>query len=252
MKTHDLFGLPISTVTLKEAVCHLILHAGSKEKKAKVVVTPNVDHVVMLERNSEIKSIYAKADYFFADGWPIVFASNILKKRISERVTGADLMPELLQLANEIKMKVFIIGGYPGEEIAIYNKLKGIYPDVNFTISSPAAGFKNGSPDSDKVVEQIKLNRPHIVFVCIGAPRQEVWAIQNKDLLPTNLILCVGAALDFMIGKVKRAPVIVRKIKMEWFWRLLSDPKRLWRRYIIEDTKFVGILAKEYFRRNRV
>ncbi|MGE8486274.1 MAG: WecB/TagA/CpsF family glycosyltransferase [Pseudomonas sp.] len=249
MKTQELFGVPIATATFKEAVQHLILDAHSKEKKAKVVVTPNVDHVVMLDRRPEIKSIYLKADYFFADGWPIVFASNILNKRIPERVTGADLMPELLLLANNSKMKVFIVGGFPGEESNIYSKLKQLYPDVNLSIYSPANGFKNGSQDSDKIIEQINFKRPDMVFVCIGYPRQEVWAIQNKELLQANLVLCVGAALDFIVGKVKRAPITVRKLKMEWLWRLLSDPKRLWRRYILEDTKFVGILAKEYFQR---
>lgn len=252
MRTHELFGLPIAKATFNEAVQHLILDASSKEKKAKVVVTPNVDHVVMLDRSPEIKSIYAKADYFFADGWPIVFASNILNKPIPERVTGADLMPELLSLANKSKMKVFIVGGFPGEEGDIHKKLGDLFPDVDLAIFAPAKGFKNGNQDSDKIIEQIKIGRPDIVFVCIGAPRQEVWAIQNREILQTNLVLCVGAALDFMIGKVKRAPVVVRKLKMEWLWRLLSDPKRLWRRYILEDTKFVGILAREYFRRKPI
>lgn len=245
MKTVQLFGLNVWKEGMREALTSCEAVIQTSDQQAKVVVTPNVDHLVKLRRNVSLFDQYRHADFIFPDGFPIVLASRLLGKSISERVTGADLFPALCKLMAKKQGRIFILGGAPDSEQMINSALSIKYPGLTVQSFCPAYGFSENCSDAQKAVDLVNDWQPDVVFVCLGMPKQEIWSLKYRDVLKTNLILCVGAALEFDLGLLKRAPAWVQAVNMEWLWRLCTDFKRLWKRYLVDDLVFMGILYDE-------
>ena len=242
-----LFDLAFCNTDLEGAV-HMLRQQVDSGNQAKVVATPNTNHIVHIERNPDLKKMYQGADYLFADGFPLISFSKIVHRPLKERITGADLMPLLMK---DFKGKISIVGGFPGEEKYIQNTLLKKYPSSSFSVFCPAANFDPKGEEAKQLVTKINEIKSDIVFVCIGMPKQEIWAMEMRDSLHTKLILCVGAALDFALDRKKRAPKWVQTINLEWLWRLCSDPKRLWKRYLVENLSFIKIAIKEYWHQKK-
>lgn len=244
--TQTLFKLPFQATSLEAAAQHLIVLAQADTGRAQVVVTPNVDHVVRLDGDPELQELYASADLFYADGMPIVWASRLLGHPLPERVTGADLFVRLCKLGAEQNLSLLLIGGQPGQEAKIQLAFQQRYPGLSIHVISPKMGFDPLGEEARTIAQQARTLQPELVAVCLGFPRQERWALEFAPLLPRGVILCVGAAMEFAIGLKPRAPRWVQQSGLEWLWRLASDPRRLWRRYLVEDRKFLGILWREW------
>ncbi len=244
LNTRHLFGLDIWSASYADALSELadIARQGGA---CKIVVTPNTDHLVRLDQDPDLYSEYSAADYFFPDGMPVVWASRWLGAPLTERVTGADLFVDLCRRLAEGKHKVHVIGGLPGQENFLRSALEDRFPGLLVSVYSPPMGFQYAGVDGEKALERVNQERPNVLFVCLGMPKQERWCLYNRERIDAPLALCVGAALEFATGTKKRAPVWVRKVGMEWVWRLASDPRRLWRRYLVEDIKFVKITLRE-------
>jgi N-acetylglucosaminyldiphosphoundecaprenol N-acetyl-beta-D-mannosaminyltransferase len=245
-----LFGLDFCTLTFKEAAALLEKHALNSTGIAKVVVTPNVDHVVRLEGNPELFNIYRQADFIFPDGFPVALCAKLLGKGFKERVTGADLFTELCERFSHHEGSVFVLGGRPGEENEIEGHLKRRYFGLEVKVMCPSMHFNPDAEEALAPVQVINDYKPDLVFVCLGMPKQELWALKYRVLLNTRLILCVGAALDFVTGRVQRAPQWMRILRLEWLWRLGSDPGRLWKRYLVEDIAFLRLAFREFRKRS--
>lgn len=243
-----LFELPFYKGTFSQAIKLLIVELNQPASAPKIVVTPNLDHLVRINKDFQLFQVYKTADYFFADGFPLVLASKLLSKPLSERITGADMFPALCQFASQKKLKVFILGGHPDDK-DIHKKLTQLYPDAEFLVYSPKMDFQFDGSEGSAVVDMINKWKPSIVFCCLGMPKQELWALHNRSKLNTKLILCVGAALDFAIGKTRRAPILLQKTGFEWLWRLCNDPTRLWQRYFLGFFYFINLLIKELIKK---
>ncbi len=247
--TIPLFGFDIAALPFDKVVDVLSAAALCRDGRARVVVTPNVDHVVRLDSQPELKRLYSSADYLFADGTPLVLASRLFGTPLPGRVTGSDLLPALCERAQKAGWKVAIVGGQPGHEQPLIDGLAARFPRLDFELIVPSMKFDPTGPEGEAVAERVRAAAPDIVFVCVGMPKQERWALHHADKLPGGVMLCVGAAIEFAAGLRQRAPRWMQRTGLEWGWRLLQDPKRLWRRYLVEGPRFIGICWRYW--RNR-
>lgn len=242
-----IFGLDILAVDYSEASRRLMDVACSGGRPATVVVTPNIDHLVRLEKTTpEFRALYANADAIFADGMPVVWASRFLGSRpLPDRITGADLFITLATNAAALKLPVFVIGGMPGQEAMLSAALAARFPGLHADVYSPSMTFEPNGVEGHEALHRIALARPAIVFVCLGMPKQEIWAIQHRYKVSASLVMCVGAAMEFALGQKRRAPKWMQRAGFEWAWRLANEPRRLWRRYLVQSLGFLRLLWRE-------
>jgi N-acetylglucosaminyldiphosphoundecaprenol N-acetyl-beta-D-mannosaminyltransferase len=239
--TVPLFGLDITAVPFATALEVLADAASRRDGRASIAVTPNVDHLVRLDTQPAFKHLYGTADYIFADGMPVVWASRAFGTPLPERVTGADLAPALCERARASGLRVVVIGGLPGHEASLIEGIAAHYPGLDFEVITPSMSFDPLGEEGKAAADRVREVTPDIVFVCLGMPKQERWAFHYASSFPGGLILCAGAAMEFAAGLRKRAPHWMQRVGLEWSWRLMQDPARLWRRYLLEDTRFLAI-----------
>lgn len=241
----SLMGLDIDNVSLEEAI--LEIDNLINNKKSSYVVTPNVDHVVQLQKDDLFKKIYMNADLVLTDGMPLVWASKILKKPIKEKVSGSDLFLPLCQHAANKGYKVFFLGGLEGVAQKAADIIIQKYPGFKICgVYSPPFGFENDKSENQKIINMINQADPQILFVGVGAPKQEKWIYKNKNKYKQLVSLAIGASFDFVAGTVKRAPVCLQRAGLEWLYRFIKEPRRLFKRYFIDDARFLVIFAKEF------
>jgi N-acetylglucosaminyldiphosphoundecaprenol N-acetyl-beta-D-mannosaminyltransferase len=242
--TVELFGVRFNAVNFKDAID--LLSSSVEQRPAKVVVTPNVDHLVSLSELPDVKNVYTSADFAFADGMPVVWASRLLRQPLPERVTGADLFVALCRQAQLRHWKVCIIGGIPGQEAMLRDRFSIVFPGLQVELLCPGMGFDYQSNEADAAADWVNANAPDLVFVCLGFPRQSLWSLRNRPRLDTGLVLCVGASMEFALGLKSRAPQWMQKTGFEWVWRLGSEPRKLWRRYLVRGPKFFHLVWTEW------
>jgi N-acetylglucosaminyldiphosphoundecaprenol N-acetyl-beta-D-mannosaminyltransferase len=141
---------------------------------------------------------------------------------------------------------LFFLGGLEGVAQKAADELKKMYPQINVAgVYSPPFGFDKNAEENNKIIRMINAVKPHILFVGVGAPKQEKWIYNNIGSLDINVALAIGASFDFVAGTIKRAPKAFRNMGMEWFWRFSSEPKRLFKRYFIDSSRFLPIIYKQ-------
>ncbi|QHI99879.1 WecB/TagA/CpsF family glycosyltransferase [Xylophilus rhododendri] len=230
-----------------EAADRLTQTATLGVRPATVVVTTNVDHLVRLDRaTAEFVALYRDADAIFADGMPLVWASHYLAETpLPERVTGADLFVTLAERAAALRLPIFVVGGMPGDEPQLTAELSARFPGLQVEVYSPSMQFSADGIEGYEAVRRIARSQPAMVFVCLGMPKQETWAMLHRSSLATSVVMCVGAALEFALGHKRRAPLWMQRHGMEWLWRLATEPRRLWRRYLVQSVRFIRLLWNE-------
>jgi N-acetylglucosaminyldiphosphoundecaprenol N-acetyl-beta-D-mannosaminyltransferase len=234
-------------VTLDEACAIVYAWIGSTDSACRVVVTPNVDHLVMMSRNPRLRAAYEAASLIVADGWPIVAVSRLLRTPLPERVAGSDLVPSLMaQWQRPRRLRVFLLGAAPGVAEQAAMNIKGRWPFVDVCgLYSPPIGFERDVSENERIIEQVNSLGPDLVVVGLGAPKQEIWLHQHARQLSAKVAIAAGGTIDFIAGRQTRAPVWVRRIGMEWLHRLVSDPRRLAGRYLHDAWVFPQLVAKE-------
>lgn len=224
MNKIDILGVMVDHVNMEEAVERAVLSMKSEEPG--VVFTPNSEIIMQAYQNADFCKVLNAADLVIADGIGVVYASRILKAPLPERVAGYDLSCRLLEKAAQEGYRVYFFGGKPGvAEMAAENLLKQ-HPSLVI------CGMQDGYFDAEKekmIVADINEKQPDILFVCLGAPKQEKWIAEHKALLTAGLILGVGGSLDVWAGTVNRAPVFYQKAGLEWLYRLMKQPSRFFR-----------------------
>ena len=243
----DLFGITLHNVTMREALNAIrqFVEGGGKH----FVTTPNVDHIVRLRKDPEFRDAYRKASLVLADGMPVLWASRLLGRPLKERVAGSDLLVPVCQLAEEKGYSVYFLGGENGVAEKAIARLKQNFPSLRVAGHyAPPFGFENDAKENQKIVRQINQVNPDFLFVALGAPKQEKWTARYLSELHVKVALCVGASVDFIAGVAKRAPRWMREMGLEWFWRLIQEPGRLWRRYLVQDAAFFVLFFDEWFR----
>jgi N-acetylglucosaminyldiphosphoundecaprenol N-acetyl-beta-D-mannosaminyltransferase len=212
-------------------------------KAGGVVFTPNVDHVVVAEREPRLRAAYARCDLSLADGQPLVWTSPLLGLRLPQKVSGSDVLGPLLELAARRKYRVYLLGAGPGvvEEAAV--RLKEQLGLEVCGLDAPRIALVP-APDEAAVVERVRAARPDLLLVFLGAPKSEVFLDRVRDSLLPAVAVSLGASLDFYVGRVRRAPRWMQKTGLEWLYRLLQEPRRLAKRYLVDDVYFLVILLR--------
>lgn len=234
----------INNLSIKESASAIDNVIANNEKI--YVVTPNVDHIVKLQNDPEFVRCYDNAGLVLADGAPLILASKLLGTPLKERVAGSDLFFTLCENSASNKQRLFFLGGLEGVAAKAAEVLKAQFPGINIVGTySPPFGFEHDQAENAKIIDMINSAEPNILFVGVGAPKQEKWIYNNIKDLNINVAIGIGASFDFAACTIKRAPKSFRNLGMEWFWRFMQEPKRLFRRYFIDSAEFVPIVVRQ-------
>lgn len=233
----------IDNLTMEQAVDAALTLI--KEKKNAYVVTPNLDHIVMLENDSLFRDAYANADLILADGKPLIWISKYLKNPIIEKVSGSDFFPNVCKKAAVEGYSVFILGAAEGIAAKAAGKLKSAYNGLKIAGTySPPIGFEKNPSEMSHIFEMINASHPDILAVALGSPKGERFIYQNLEKLNVPLSMSIGATIDFIAEKVKRCPKWMSNMGLEWLYRICSDPKRMWKRYWNDAKRIIPIIKK--------
>lgn len=214
--------------------------------KPSYIITCNVDHLMKLQNDAYFREVYSQAGAVVADGMPIVWASRLLRNPLKQRVAGSDIMQELGHRLAKRGYRIFLLGAAEGIAERARRNLEAEYPEMDIVGTySPSYGFEQNEEENERIIAMIRDKRPDIVLVGAGAPKQEKWIHRYHQHYGAPISIGVGATLDFMAGEVKRAPLFFQRFSLEWLWRLCQEPKRLWRRYLVDDMQFLGLLFRE-------
>ena len=239
----NIFNCPIDKYTMDETVKIIDESIQNKTHLHHVVV--NAAKLVHMQKDKKLYDSVVSSDIINPDGQAVVWASKFLKQPLKERVAGIDLMENLVKLAYEKSYKVFFFGAK--EEI-----VKGVVDRYTKEYSKDIiAGYRNGyfKKDEEKdIANQIALSEADILFVAISSPTKEIFLNTYKDIINTPFIMGVGGSFDVVAGKVTRAPIWMQKAGLEWFYRFLQEPKRMWKRYLVTNSLFIWYMLKEKIR----
>jgi N-acetylglucosaminyldiphosphoundecaprenol N-acetyl-beta-D-mannosaminyltransferase len=238
----SLFGIAIDNVTLDHAVDTIVQRLDGDE--ATQVSFVNADCVNVACRNPEYLEALQESDLVFADGIGVRMAGKILGKPVRDNVNGTDLFPLLAAALENTGKRIYLLGGRQGVAAGVARWLAKNYPGVEI------AGVRHGyftPAEEAEVIEDIRRSGADVVLVAFGAPHQELWIRRNLSRLGAKVVIGVGGLLDFFSGRIPRAPRWVRKLGMEWCYRLSQEPQRLWRRYLIGNVVFLGRLVHTRF-----
>lgn len=217
-----------------------------------LLMGPNAQLVTLAERNPEFAEALRSADLNIADGVSIVLAAQLLSSPVPERVTGGDLMERLCGEAARHGLSVFFLGGLPHAATTAAMNLQRRYPALRIAGTyCPPLGFEHDSMESAHIRRLIREAAPDLLYVAFGAPKQEIWMHRNCRDLPIGAALSVGAAFDTQAGLRKRAPRWTHWMGIEWLYRLLLEPKRLWRRYLIGNPQFLYLVLRQFLSQRR-
>lgn len=214
-------------------------------KSHSYVVAVNVDVIVKIEKDDYLKEIIDNADIVITDGKPLIWISRLFHNTIIDKISGSDLVPQICEMARNKGYSIYILGGAEGVPERAKKNLELNYPGINIVGTySPPNGFDKNDNEVNKINIMIRSKKPDILLVCFGCPKQEKFVYENKSEYDATISICAGATVDFIAGNIRRAPRIVSDIGLEWFYRFLKEPKRLFRRYFVEDLFILKIIIK--------
>ena len=236
-------GVGFSSVTMRQTLSMILLMI-QKSQQPHHIVTGNLDHLCILETDREFRDAYASASLVLADGMPVVWLYKLIRSQnqpaLPERVSGSDLFWELGKLSQTNGVRIFLLGGKPGAADGAKEKLTETYPDCEICGTyCPSFEDFESSEVQDEIVRQVRSASPDVLMVAFGAPKQEKWIMANKHRLGVPVSIGVGGSFEMACGFAKRAPKIMQELGLEWAFRLLQDPARLYERYILKDMPFL-------------
>lgn len=254
-------GCHVDDVTLDEATervvgwlaeCESAHRSGVQAgRSCRYVVTPNLDHAVLLKESEALRQAYNDAELILADGMPLVWASKMFRTPLRERVAGSDLVPAVLKAAAP-GTRVFFLGASEESSARAVENVRASYPHLQVVGRlSPPFGFEKDAALSETITETIRACQASLIVVGFGAPKQELWVHAHHEQLPGTVALCAGATIDFLAGTVARAPGWAQKSGLEWVHRLLSDPGRLAKRYARDAFALPGLLMSDALQHRR-
>lgn len=243
MEKQPLLNTYVNNVNMDEAI-QAIEDMIASEKKSYIVAI-NVDVVMKIENDSYLKEITDKADMVLVDGKPLEWIAKWHKRPIKAKISGSDLVPILCERAAEKGYSIFIIGGKEGIAEKAKQNLERDLPGIRIVGTyAPPFGFEKDERELKKINEMISSAHPDTLIACFGCPKQEKWIYENYQKYDAKVSVCAGATVDFLAGKVNRAPKWMSDHGLEWFYRFLQEPKRMFKRYFIDDVKILKLIRK--------
>jgi N-acetylglucosaminyldiphosphoundecaprenol N-acetyl-beta-D-mannosaminyltransferase len=227
----------IDCVTFEEALAAVESLIG----RGGAVFTPNVDHVVTAEKNEEFAAAYQAADVSVADGQWVVWAARALGTPLPAKISGSDLTLPLAKRLGASGRSVYLLGGAKG---AAEKAARRLEQECGVRIAGIDDGRVDLTAPDPAQIARVKAASPDVVLVALGSPKQELWIHRNREAVRPAVLLGVGATLDFLAGYVRRAPPWISKAGMEWMFRLALEPKRLARRYLVDDPRFAAVVLR--------
>ena len=237
----NILNTTIDNLSMKETLQRIEQIIENKLQIHHVVV--NAGKIVAMQTDMQLRQSVNECDLINADGQAVVWASKILGKPLKERVAGIDLMVNLVDLAYKKDYKVFFFGAKEDVVKKVVDTYSAQYSE------SIIAGYRNGyfkKEEEQTIAKQISDSGANILFVAISSPTKENFLYENKALLKNvNFVMGVGGSFDVVSGKVKRAPIWMQNSGLEWFYRFAQEPKRMWKRYLVGNSKFIALVLKE-------
>jgi exopolysaccharide biosynthesis WecB/TagA/CpsF family protein len=242
----DLLDVRITSATATDVLAQIERRMGSSADPLFVAFA-NANTLNLASTNADYRAALGRADLVLNDGIGVALAARMLNRRFPENLNGTDFLPRLLTLAADRGWRLFLLGGEAGTAKAAADNLRGRIPNLQ------VVGADHGylTPKSDReVVSRIRAGDAQVVLVGMGNPAQEYWLAANLGATGAQIGIGVGAFLDFAAGRVARAPGWLRRARLEWVWRMVIEPRRLWRRYLVGNPLFLYRAAR-YTRRMR-
>jgi N-acetylglucosaminyldiphosphoundecaprenol N-acetyl-beta-D-mannosaminyltransferase len=245
MKKTTIFNTNIDNLSMQETLQKVKQAISAKTQLHHVVV--NAGKIVAMQSDVQLRESVNSADIINADGQAVIWASKLLGKPLKERVAGIDLMENLVELAHQKNYKIYCLGAKEEVVSKVVSHYKEKYsPKI-------IAGYRNGyftKEEEPKIAKEIAESGANILFVAITSPKKENFLYENRETLKVvNFIMGVGGSFDVVSGLVKRAPSWMQRSGLEWFYRLIQEPKRMWKRYLIGNSKFIFLILKEKFKK---
>lgn len=226
-----------------------------KLKTGGIVFTPNVDHLMKLQKDEEFYEAYSKATYKVCDSQILIYASRFLGTQLKEKISGSDLFPAFYNYyGKDPNVKIFLLGAAEGvAKTAQANINQQVGRNIVIEAYSPSFGFEENHDECMEIIERINNSGATVLAIGVGAPKQEKWIIKYKDKLPNiKVFLAIGATLDFEAGNKPRSPKWMSEVGLEWLYRLASEPQRLWKRYLVEGMPFFWLILKQRLKSYKV
>jgi N-acetylglucosaminyldiphosphoundecaprenol N-acetyl-beta-D-mannosaminyltransferase len=205
--------------------------------------------VVLLDKELRLREIYQSADLVIPDGISLLIAARLFGRQLKERVPGVDLFQRLCGLAAQHNLRVFLLGGRPGSAELTAAQVASQYPNLHIGSYCPPVGFEHDPAESQRTEDAVRAGRPHLLFVALGAPKQEYWIFNHGRKLGANVCVGVGGTFEMVSGIVPRAPRWIQNVGCEWLYRFCLEPRRMWRRYLIGNVQFCRIVFMQWFRK---
>lgn len=241
MKVVNLLNVPVDNCSITELFEKLKEGGG-------VVFTPNVDHLIKLQYDRDFYEAYKSCDYRVCDSQILMYASRFLGTPIQEKISGSDLFPAFYNYHKENEdIKIFLLGAAEGVAIKAQEKInQKVGRDIVVAAYSPSFGFEKNEEECEKIIDIINQSGATVLAIGVGAPKQEKWLVKYRDKL-TNIkvFLAIGATIDFEAGCKARSPKWMSEVGIEWAYRLLSEPRRLWKRYLVDALPFFRLIVEQ-------
>jgi len=241
-----ILGVPFHQLTIDDAVERIETMVASG--RSHYVVTPNVDFLVKVQRDNSLRRILVDADLVLCDGKPIVWASRWLGESLPGRVAGSDLIPRLIQLAADRGWRIFLLGGAPAVTSEAARRMAAAYPSLPEVAHYSPPYAPLDKIDNGEIARRVREARPHIMLVCFGCPKQEMWISKHCSAIGIPVMIGAGATVDFLAGTMARAPLWMRRSGTEWIFRLAQEPRRLARRYADDLLHFFPAILRQRWR----
>jgi N-acetylglucosaminyldiphosphoundecaprenol N-acetyl-beta-D-mannosaminyltransferase len=241
----ELLGHPFDPVTLTGAVERCLAWCVGP-RAPHTVITANASILCLMRRDDSLREACRGGDLILADGMSVVWTSRLAGAPFPERVTGCDLMVSLLKGASERRLSAYFLGARREVLDELVRRAARDYPGL--VVAGSHDGYF-GLADHARIAEEIRAARPHLLFVGMPSPFKETWCERHKSALDVPVILGVGGSFDVLAGFVRRAPLALQKLGLEWAWRLLMEPRKMWRRYLTTNSEYLWLAAGEVVRR---
>ncbi|WP_207387743.1 WecB/TagA/CpsF family glycosyltransferase [Chlorobium sp. N1] len=239
LKQSTLLNVRIDSITEAQLLNNL---------QSGMLVTPNIDHLVHLQKNRAFYDAYQSADWVVCDSRILYFLSKLLSVPLPEAIPGSSFLSSFyMHHKNDADCKIFLLGAAEGvARKAMENINRKVGRTIVIGARSPSFGFEKNEAECDAIVELVNRSGATVLVVGAGGVKQEIWLARYRDRMPgVKLFMALGATIDFEAGNVSRAPKAIRKIGMEWFYRLLMEPKRMYKRYLLNDPVFFRHFARQ-------